>query len=65
MAKLQEERDVHVLVLNPNSSKSMTDGMATAIGKLPLPNVTLSYLCATGSLYHVCIEQNTEIYTDT
>ena len=30
---------IRILVLNPNSSRSMTDGMGAAIGKMPLPEV--------------------------
>lgn len=30
---------IRILVLNPNSSRSMTDGMRAAIGKMPLPEV--------------------------
>jgi Asp/Glu/hydantoin racemase len=37
------ERPVRILLLNPNSSTSMTDGMEAAAKKLILPDVRLDY----------------------
>jgi Asp/Glu/hydantoin racemase len=40
-------RDIHILVLNPNSSSVMSDGMKNAIAELPLSNsIRLDYYTA-------------------
>lgn len=54
---------MHILVINPNSSASMTEGMLKAIQGLDLPDVSLHPLPSQPSiLTHLAVYQDPDLH---